>query len=84
MKRLIWCMIRWTLTAFLVRWLNIVAIANQSSYGSTYTVTIGFFSFFIQEIVWHKTGVALVHNVLKKQIQKKIKQTLQKAEMVIS
>lgn len=58
-------MIRWALTAFLVRWLNIVAITNQSSYSGTHTVTIGLFRLFIQENVWHKTGVALVHNVLK-------------------
>lgn len=59
-------MIKRTLTAFLVRWLNIVAIANQSSYSGAHTVTIGLFRLFIQENVWHKTGVALVHNVLKR------------------
>lgn len=56
------------LTALLVRWFYIVTISDQSANCGTNCVSVGLFGLFIQQIIRNQTGVALVQDILHKNV----------------
>lgn len=53
------------LTALLIWRLNVVAIANEGADSVINTVSVGFLSSLVQQVVRYQTRVSLIHDVLR-------------------